>query len=79
LKKRADFDDQAKQRAASTTETRDDALTYGRVNLGLWIGTAVAAGVTTYLYVTRPERKSALRVTPWLGPEIAGMGVTGGF
>lgn len=75
LNKRAD----AKQASPTAARSREQALTYGRINLGLWIGTAVAAGVTTYLYVTRPERKTALRVTPWLGPEIAGLGVAGGF
>jgi tetratricopeptide (TPR) repeat protein len=80
LNKRADYEDLAKQGASSTVETRrDQALTYGRINLGLWLGAAVGAGVTTYLYVTRPERRSAIQVTPWLGPQLAGLGVAGDF
>jgi hypothetical protein len=80
LNKRADYEDLGKRATSSTAETRrDQALMYGRVNLGLWIGAAVGAGVTTYLYATRPEQRAALRVTPWLGPEFAGLGVAGGF
>lgn len=59
--------------------SRDRALKYGRINLGLWIGAAVGAGVTTYLFATRPTRQSALQVTPLLGPQVAGVGVAGGF
>lgn len=81
LNKRADYEDLAdKQSSPSAIETRrDQALTYGRINFGLWLGTALGAGITTYLYVTRPERQAAVQVTPWLGPEVAGLGVTGGF
>jgi tetratricopeptide (TPR) repeat protein len=80
LNKRGDYDDAAKQGATSTVERRhDQALTYGRINLGLWLGAALGAGVTTYLYVTRPKQRTAVQVTPWLGPRVAGLGVTGGF
>src|SRR5262249_11840253 len=73
LNKRDDYD------AEKTNANRKDALTYGRVNLGLWIGAAIGAGVTTYLYATRPARHTALQVTPLWGPSVAGLGVTGGF
>lgn len=73
LNKRDDYD------AQKTNDNRKDALTYGRINLGLWIGAAVSAGVTTYLYATRPTRQAALQVTPLLGPQVAGLGLTGGF
>lgn len=80
LNQRADFDSASKQGWSPTVETqRDQARTYGRVNLGLWLGAAIGAGVTGYLYVTRPERQSALQLTPWLGPELAGLAVTGGL
>jgi hypothetical protein len=80
LKKRADYEDAANQGTPSIIETRrGQALTYGRINLGLWVATAAGAGLTTYLYVTRPARPRALQVTPWLSPEVAGLGVTGGF
>lgn len=59
--------------------SRDRALTYGRINLGLWIGAAAGAGVTAYLFATRPTQRSALHVTPLLGPQVAGLGMTGGF
>jgi len=62
-----------------TSERRNDALTYGRLNLGLWIGAALGAGVTTYLYATRPARRAAVQVTPLIGPQVAGLGVAGGF
>ncbi|HVY32365.1 MAG TPA: hypothetical protein VHB79_37770 [Polyangiaceae bacterium] len=73
LHKKSAYEDQ------KTSERRDDALTYGRLNLGLWIGAALSAGVTTYLYATRPERRAAVQVTPLIGPQVAGLGVAGGF
>jgi hypothetical protein len=73
LKKRDDFEQRG------TSSSRDRALLYGRINLGLWIGTAVGAGVTTYLYATRPARARTLQVVPLLAPQVAGLGVTGGF
>jgi hypothetical protein len=62
-----------------TGDGKDSALTFGRINLGLWIGAAVGAGVTTYLYATRPTQRVAVRLTPLLGPQVAGLGFTGGF
>jgi hypothetical protein len=55
------------------------ARTYGYVNLGLWAATAVGAGVTTYLYVTRPTRAVSTRVTPWATAQGGGLVVSGGF
>ncbi len=73
LNKRDDYN------ASMTQERKDEALTYSYVNLGLWVGAAIGAGVTTYLYVTRPTERVALRVTPLLAPQLAGLGVSGGF
>jgi hypothetical protein len=74
LHKKADYDD------LRTSDRRHEALTYGRINLGLWIGAALGAGVTTVLYATRPARRaSAVQVTPLIGPLVAGLGVAGGF
>jgi hypothetical protein len=73
LNEKADYDE------LKTSDQRHRALTYGRVNLGLWLGTAVGAGVTTYLYVTRPKRRAAVQVVPVIGPQLAGMGISGGF
>jgi hypothetical protein len=73
LEKRDDFEQRG------TSSSRDRALLYGRINLGLWIGTALGAGVTTYLYATRPARARTVQVVPLLAPQVAGLGVTGGF
>jgi len=69
--------DDAEQRQSSSSHDR--ALLYGRINLGLWIGTALGAGVTTYLYATRPAQQRSVQVVPLLAPQVAGLGVTGGF
>jgi hypothetical protein len=73
LNKRDDYN------ASKTEERRDAALTYSYVNLGLWVGAAIGAGVTTYLYVTRPAERVSWRVTPLVAPQMAGLGVQGGF
>lgn len=81
LNKRSDYEALAKSDGltGAVEARRDKAQRYGYANLGLWIGTAIGAGVTTYLYVTRPTQQSAIRVTPWLGPQVAGLGLDGGF
>jgi len=81
LNKRNDYEALAKRDGLTSTveERREKTQTYGYVNLGLWIGTAIGAGVTTYLYVSRPAKQSALQVSPWLGPQVAGLAVGGGF
>jgi tetratricopeptide (TPR) repeat protein len=81
LKKKSDYEALAKSEGLTDTVEgrREKAERYGYANLGLWIGAAIGAGVTTYLYVTRPTQESAIQVTPWLGPQVAGLGVGGGF
>ncbi|HEX2872803.1 MAG TPA: tetratricopeptide repeat protein [Polyangiaceae bacterium] len=81
LNKRSDYEALAKSEGltGAVEDRRDTAQRYGYANLGLWIGAAIGAGVTTYLYVTRPTQQSAIRVSPWLGPQLAGLGVGGGF
>lgn len=81
LDKKSDYEDLAQEdgRTREVEERERSARRYGYVNLGLWIGTAVGAGVTTYLYVTRPTKRSAVQLTPWLSPQLAGLGVAGGF
>jgi hypothetical protein len=59
-------------------QDKSRAQTTGAINLGLWIGAALGAGITTYLYTTRPTER-AVSVTPLLGPRVAGLGVSGGF
>ena len=60
---------------------RKSALRYGYLNAGMWAATAVSAGVTTYLYFTRPARVSPTeaRIVPWAEPHSAGLSVSGGF
>lgn len=81
LNKRSDYEALAKTEGLTddVESRRERAQRYGYANLGLWIGTAIGAGVTTYLYVTRPTQKSAIHISPWLGPQVAGLGVGGGF
>jgi hypothetical protein len=73
LNKREDY------HASMTKEREDEALKYSYINLGLWIGTAIGAGVTTFLYVTRPTERVSLRVTPLVAPQLAGLGFAGDF
>ncbi|MDF3066848.1 MAG: hypothetical protein K0R38_2449 [Polyangiaceae bacterium] len=73
LNKRDDYN------ASKTEERQDAALTYSYVNLGLWVGAAIGAGVTTYLYVTRPTERVSVRVTPLVAPQLAGLSFQGGF
>jgi len=81
LNKKHDYDNMAERDGLSSTveARRNAARSYGYANLGLWIGTALGAGLTTYLYVTRPSQQTAVHVSPWLGPQVAGLGVSGGF
>ena len=81
LNKKHDYDNMAERDGLSPTveARRNAARSYGYANLGLWIGTALGAGLTTYLYVTRPSQQTAVHVSPWLGPQVAGLGVSGGF
>jgi hypothetical protein len=50
---------------------------WGYANLGFWAATACGAGVTTYLFLTRPTRATTARVVPLLGPGHIGLGLTG--
>ena len=79
LRKREDYHDQ--KYVADAEDRRNSALRYGYLNAGMWAATAVSAGVTTYLYFTRPARvtSTAARVVPWAAPQSAGLNVSGGF
>lgn len=78
LGKRSDYQD-ARAGESGGSKERNSAQRMGYVNLGFWAGTLIGAGVTTVLYVTRPERAGAARVVPIVGPGVAGLGLTGGF
>ena len=79
LQKRDDYDQRKLEPDAEARRT--SALRYGYLNAGLWAATAVGAGVTTYLYVTRPARptSASARVLPWAAPDGGGLSVSGGF
>lgn len=82
LNKRSDYQDN--KYASDAGAMRDTAQRYGAMNIGLWAGTLVGAGVTTYLYVTRPSRPAARaelrpRVAPWAAPRSAGLCAWGDF
>ncbi len=80
LKKKAAYDDERPKGPSKDLDSLDSkARTYGYLNLGLWAATAVGAGVTTYLYVTRPTQPQAARVLPWATHEAAGLSVMGAF
>jgi hypothetical protein len=77
-----DHDNPDRAQAASL---RDSARLNGELNAALWIATACGAASTIYLYLARPERlepqtaPTGARVTPFLAPGYAGLGVSGGF
>jgi hypothetical protein len=79
LQKRSDYNE--RKHAPDAQDRRDSAKAYGYLNAGMWAATAVGAGVTTFLYVTRPTRaaQATARITPWAAPQSAGLSVTGGF
>jgi tetratricopeptide (TPR) repeat protein len=80
LNKKAAYEDE--RDAGPSSDLKDQqrtAKTYGYLNLGLWAATALGAGVTTYLYVTRPTAQASARLTPWAGPQGGGLTVSGGF
>jgi hypothetical protein len=58
----------------------DSARVLGTANAALWVGTVGGALLTTYLYVTRPERPAATaRVVPFVSAEVAGLCASGEF
>jgi hypothetical protein len=80
LKKKDNYEDGVSGGPSDELAEREKtAKAFGYVNVGLWAATAVGAGVTTYLYLTRPERPKSARLTPWATPEAAGLSVAGGF
>jgi hypothetical protein len=61
----------------------DSARALGIANAGLWVATVGGAGVTAYLYFTRPERRADEHaravVAPWISPDSAGLTARGAF
>ena len=79
LQKRDDYD--ARKNDSDAEARRKSALRYGYFNAGMWAATAVGAGVTIYLYATRPSRvaPTTARLAPWASPQSAGLSLSGGF
>jgi hypothetical protein len=68
------YDPDRKQAA----EEQDSLRTLGVVNAVLWIATAGSAGLTTYLYLSRPEqRRETARLSFELDPKGIGLSVVG--
>lgn len=79
--KKEDFDAVAKQpdKAELAEQRRRSALRLGYVNLGMWIGAAAGASLTTYLFVTRPAAGDRAQLSPWAAPGSAGLSLQGAF
>jgi hypothetical protein len=62
------LDEKSEYDQTHAEDAYDDARLLGVLNAGLWIGVASGAGLTTYLYVTRPEESrevtTASRIVP---------------
>jgi hypothetical protein len=74
-------------RADAGSEQREPELSQNRrlgtVNLGLTAGAVVGAGVTVYLYWTRPKQSrprpptADVHIAPWFGPGLGGLCLQG--
>jgi hypothetical protein len=79
----SDFTDKNHDPAVSQAErqsARDSASSMGVASTVLTGGALVAAGVTAYLYFTRPARPEstgAARIVPWAAPGAAGFAMGG--
>jgi hypothetical protein len=71
--------DLARDPSGDYEHQRKTARNIGYLNVGLWVASACAAGVTTVLYVTRPGRAPAARLVPFADQKLAGLAVVGGF
>jgi hypothetical protein len=62
-------------------DLKSSADTMNLVADGLFLGAIIGAGVTTFLYVTRPEVPSsqAITVNPIVGPSALALTVSGSF
>jgi hypothetical protein len=62
----------------ATDDDRDAARLWGTANVVLVGGAIAGAAGTAYLYFTRPEVQTrSVRVVPWVGSNVAGVGVYG--
>ena len=74
LHKQSTYNDTGRHNPDQAQADHDSVVTLGVVNLVLWIAAAGGAGVTTYLYVTRPEQSA--RANGESVPFVAGQRTT---
>ena len=77
---RSDFDDanaDPSVRVADREDERSSASTLGTVSTVLGAATLVGAGVTAYLFVSRPAEERPVSLVPALGPGFQGVLVRG--
>jgi hypothetical protein len=78
LNKRETFNDaRAKGPSVQLQNQERSAERWGYANIAFWAATACSAGVTTYLYLTRPARPQSALIVPWIGPDQVGLGLSG--
>lgn len=81
LSKRSDFNaiNDANHPADQKQSAHDSAVSMGVVNTALTAAAFVGAGVTAYLYLSRPEKPASGRtyVTPWVAARSGGLVVGG--
>jgi hypothetical protein len=78
LNKRESYHDARSKGPSPQLENQErSAQRWGYANIAFWVATAAGAGVTTYLYVTRPKRATSARIVPLIGPDRVGLGVSG--
>jgi hypothetical protein len=80
LHEKSAYDSKRNTERNAAQDHYDSARVLGTANAALWVGTVGGALLTTYLYVTRPERPAAsARVLPFVSAEAAGLCASGEF
>lgn len=80
LHERSSYDEKRESERSAAQGHYDSARVLGTANAALWVGAVGGALLTTYLYVTRPERRVAsARVLPFVSAEAAGLCASGEF
>lgn len=80
LHENSEYDANRDTNRSAAQDHYDSARVLGTVNAALWVGTVGGALLTTYLYVTRPERRApSARVLPFVSAEAAGLSASGEF
>jgi hypothetical protein len=80
LHERSAADEKREIDRSAALDHHDSARLLGTANAALWVGTVGGAILTTYLYVTRPEREVVTaRVLPFVTGDTAGLCASGEF